>query len=295
MPNIDMHKDVALILEHNRDGSFSTQASRRAILHQAVNELRKLGYYNLPVRGLKPKHIDALINKWTAEERSPGTIKNRMSHLRWLSCKIGKPAIIARDNSEYGISRRRYVTNISKAVSLSTDKLSLVRDEYLKSSLQLQAAFGLRREECIKLQPHYALNHNRPGFIRLKASWCKGGRERYIEIITEDQRYALNQAITIANGKDCSLIPPQRRYIDQLRKYEGECKRLGLSKLHGLRHAYAQKRYQSMTGWLPPAAGGPTSKSLSIAQKPIDRSTRLQISQELGHEREAITAVYLGR
>jgi hypothetical protein len=65
--------------------------------------------------------------------------------------------------------------------------------------------------------------------------------------------------------------------------------------MHGLRHAYAQKRYEELTGWKSPAAGGPTSKMLTIEQKNIDHQTRLGISQELGHEREAVTTAYLGR
>ncbi|MCP4407497.1 MAG: integrase, partial [Gammaproteobacteria bacterium] len=65
--------------------------------------------------------------------------------------------------------------------------------------------------------------------------------------------------------------------------------------MHGLRHAYAQDRYAEMTGWAAPTAGGPTSKALSRAEKVVDREARLTISCELGHEREQITAVYLGR
>jgi hypothetical protein len=46
---------------------------------------------------------------------------------------------------------------------------------------------------------------------------------------------------------------------------------------------------------MAPAAGGPLSKDLSSAQKGMDREPRLAISRELGHEREQVTAVYLGR
>jgi len=65
--------------------------------------------------------------------------------------------------------------------------------------------------------------------------------------------------------------------------------------MHGLRHAYAQQRYRELTGWLAPAAGGPTVNALTPEQKAIDRQARLTISRELGHEREQITSVYLGR
>jgi hypothetical protein len=65
--------------------------------------------------------------------------------------------------------------------------------------------------------------------------------------------------------------------------------------VHGLRHAYAQRRYEELTGWKSPAAGGPCSKQLRPEQKAVDREVRLIISRELGHEREQITAVYLSR
>ena len=78
---------------------------------------------------------------------------------------------------------------------------------------------------------------------------------------------------------------------------------MGLSKLHGLRHAYAQNRYYELTksfdrfkkGWLCPIAGGPNTKSLNTYQKRIDRKVRQIISLELGHSRIAITKIYCGK
>ena len=65
--------------------------------------------------------------------------------------------------------------------------------------------------------------------------------------------------------------------------------------MHGLRHAYAQERYEELTGWKCAAAGGPGSKTLTLEQREQDQDARLVISQELGHEREQVTAAYLGR
>ena len=65
--------------------------------------------------------------------------------------------------------------------------------------------------------------------------------------------------------------------------------------MHGIRHYYAQARYEQLTSWACPARGGPTSKQLSAEQKAIDHAVRLTLSRELGHEREQIAAVYLGR
>ena len=91
------------------------------------------------------------------------------------------------------------------------------------------------------------------------------------------------------------MIPPDKKYVQWLGVYEQRTRRAGLSKMHGLRHAYAQNLYEQLTGWLPPACGGPRSKDLSVDQKSSDLNARLTISRELGHGRESITTVYLGR
>ncbi|MFM1855164.1 MAG: hypothetical protein RLZ83_473, partial [Pseudomonadota bacterium] len=68
-----------------------------------------------------------------------------------------------------------------------------------------------------------------------------------------------------------------------------------IHRVHGLRHQYAQQRYQTLTGWPCPAAGGPRSRQLTPEQRDTDRAARLTVSAELGHEREQVTTVYLGR
>ncbi len=112
-------------------------------------------------------------------------------------------------------------------------------------------------------------------------------------ITSETQHDVLNEARALA-GKG-SLIPAEMSYRDQLNRFKAQIARAGIDHVHGLRHAYAQSRYLELTGWKSPAAGGPTSKQLSAEQKAVDREVRLTISRELGHEREQITAVYVGR
>jgi hypothetical protein len=65
--------------------------------------------------------------------------------------------------------------------------------------------------------------------------------------------------------------------------------------MHGLRHRYAQMRYETLTGWKAPVAGGPSLQSLTPAQRIQDAMARQTISRELGHERPSILNVYLGR
>jgi hypothetical protein len=203
---------------------------------------------------------------------------------------VGRTGVLAHDNAHYGIPHRQYVTNVSKARLLNPDALVKIRDPYVRMSLELQRAFGLRREEAIKFQPMYA---DRGGRVVLKDSGTKGGKAREIPIRTAEQREVLDRAHRLV-GRG-SLIPADRIYIQHLKVYERHTANAGLHKLHGLRHEYAQPRYLELTGWVAPAAGGPTSEALTPEQKAHDREARLIISRELGHEREQITAVYLGR
>jgi hypothetical protein len=167
---------------HIREGG--TQVMRQPVDHLGIPTLLGLscknistdlpseaGFRQMKASSLKGKHAQALLDRWQVEGLSSGTIKNRLSHLRWWAEKIGKAGILPADNTQLGVAERRYVTNISKAQELSTG-LEQVTDAHVRMSLQLQAAFGLRREEAIKFQPSYA---DRGDHIALKGSWTKGG------------------------------------------------------------------------------------------------------------------------
>jgi hypothetical protein len=287
---INLSEELKQLCKRNKDGSPNVQRDRLKILYLCGRQLKEAGFYNLPPRGLKAKHVKQLVKQWRDESLSAGTIKNRMSCLRWWAEKVGKSNVIERDNSAYGIPERRYVTNQSKAVELDEEKLARVSDPRIRCSLKLQKAFGLRRKECLKIQPDYA---DRGDTLVLKATWTKGGKARELPIRTDYQREVLNEAHVIA-GKG-SMIPPEKKYVEQLHRYEGMTKQVGLSKMHGLRHAYAQERYKELSGMECPACGGKKSRELSPQEKALDRKVRLQISRELGHEREEVTAVYCGR
>ena len=286
----DLNYSLKQVCVRNRDGSFATQANRQRILDLMANQLQDMGYRHMSAQSLKPKHAEQLAQRWLAEGLSPGTIKNRMTALRWWAQKIGKENVIARTNDAYGIPERVYVTNISKGKELDMDKLEQISDPFIKISLSLQAHFGLRREESIKIIPALADRGDR---LALKASWTKGGREREVPIRTPEQRAFVNQAKAVA--RHGSLIQPgYRRYRDYLKHFRNVCEKVGIHAFHGHRHFYAQERYKEMTGWECPARGGPTWKQLTPEQKVIDREARLALSREMGHNRVQITAVYLG-
>jgi site-specific recombinase XerD len=286
----DLNYQLKQLCRHCREGSHATQAKRERMLTLIANQLHELGYRGMNARSLKPKHIEALLEHWRVQDLSIGTIKNRMAAIRWWANKVDKRNVVARNNEHYGIPDRRFVTNESKAKTVTSEQLEKVKDEHVRMSLELQQAFGLRREEAMKIRPCIA---DQGDHLFLQASWTKGGRERIVPIRTGQQREVLDRAHRLA-GRG-SLIPANRNYVQQMRVYEGNTRRAGLHHMHGLRHAYAQTRYEELTGWTCPAAGGPIAKELTPEKREQDREARLAISRELGHEREQVTAAYLGR
>jgi integrase len=259
------------------------------MLELMATQLQELGYRRMHSRSLKPKHVEALVTRWREQGISTGTLKNRLSVLRWWAGKVNKPGVVAQDNSAYGIGTRVLVSNQSKAQTLDEAKLAKIDDPYVRMSVRLQAAFGLRREEAIKFSPSYAF---RGDHIALKASWTKGGRPRTIPITNRYQYVLLDEVRELFKGG--SLIPAHLNFIQQQHRYDRQTRKAGMRKLHGLRHGYAQRRYQQLTGWSCPARGGPASRDLSPEQRELDQEARLTISHELGHGRAAITAVYIG-
>lgn len=286
----NLNYELKKLCHRNSDGSYATQADRERILSQAATQLAQLGFVSMTAHSLRPKHVEALVGLWKQESLSTGAIKNRMAALRWWAEKVNKQNVMKRTNAQYGIGNRALVTNVSKATELDEGKLALITDPFTKASLFLQAAFGLRREESIKMIPSWA---DRGNYLLLKATWTKGGLARRIPITTPEQRAAIAEAKAVANKG--SLIPAGFLYRDQLQRFRSQCALAGISRVHGLRHRYALTRYFVLTGWRSPAEGGPSSHQLTAAQKKIDHEARLIISREMGHKREQITAIYCGR
>ena len=272
--------------------SFQTKHAYKDMLNLCVKHLDKLGFQIDNIRQLKQKHIYALTKQWRDENLNVATIKNRLSTLRY-ACRLLNKANVVFANAKYSIGNRSYIPTENKAIK--EIDLSKIDDLYIKQSIQLQKQFGLRREESIKFNPSFA---DKGDHIELKASWTKGGIHRIIPITTQEQRECLNQAKELC-GKN-SLIPQGKSFINQRNLYDRLTHQAGLFNLHGLRHAYAQQRYFTLTkqlnngnGWQAPLDGGVKTTKLTKQEKVIDRQAREIISRELGHCRIAITKIYL--
>ncbi len=266
--------------------SHSTRICRTERLQAMFAELHALGYKIKHIRGLKQKHVTCLVTYWQEKGISVGSIKNRLSDLRFICRQLGKHHLV-QSNDFYQVGSRQLIPTESKAIH--SPNFQAVNDELVLCSYELQRVFGLRAGESMKIIPSIADQGTQLFIFR---TWAKGGVERYIPIQTEEQRYWLDRAKEVAQGG--SLIAKDKTYKQQKNRYYSVAKQARLSKLHGLRHAYAQRRYQELTGWESPLNGGPSRSSLKGEDAILDRKARFQVSVELGHSRLWITSSYCG-
>jgi len=278
------------MLRNNRDGSYGTQVQRKASLLRIARDLRELGFNQMNVHALKRKHVIALVKHWQELGISVGSQKNLLVFVRWWARKVGKYDLMPEENDSLRIPKRSLIPDSSKAQYLNQDILNHISDERIRLSIELQQEFGLRRQESLLFQPSYA---DQQDHLAMKGSWTKGGRPRTIPLITEYQRVLVDRTRKIAGGG--SMIPSQLSYKQWFDRYISELKKQNLYNLHGLRHGYAQRRYRVLTGWPSPFENGPKFNDMTEEQRKIDEQARLQVSQELGHNRISITDVYLGK
>ena len=267
--------------------SYATFSDRTKRLKAMFKELHNLGYETTHIGRVKQKHIEILVNHWQKAGVSIGSIKNRMSDLRFVCREFNRNNVV-KSNDDYKIGKRCYVPSENKA--MNDPNFDAINDDYIRCSIELQRVFGLRREESIKIIPAIADSGT---LLRLKASWTKGGIPRAIPIRTKEQRYWLDQAKNLT-GKKGSLIPKDKTYIQQRRIYDRLTRIAGFKNLHELRHAYAQNRYFEITGWHAPINGGKNRSELTKQERLLDQQARKIIALELGHSRMAIAKNYLG-
>lgn len=290
-----LNYELKNLCKRNHDGAFVTQKNRHNGLQLMADQLQAVGFHTrvMSVHDLKGRHVNRLVSLWKQQALSDATMKNRLAMLRWWAEKIGNPGAV-KTSEEYGIGRRQLVTNKSKAETLAGKDLSTI-SPWVALSLRLQEAFGLRREESMKFRVSWALKGQSPDnacAISLKSSWTKGGRPRTIPVLTQEQRQLLAEVRQLTGSG--SLIPPDRSYREHLRVFERETASVGTGHTHGLRHAYAQRRYEELTGRKPPVLGGDSRRTMRREERRKDDDIRRQISEELGHSRISVTSIYIG-
>ncbi len=292
----DPDHEIVTVCRRYKTGSFTTRAQREANLLQICRGLFET-HPKLHLANLQARHVQVLVDQIKAPSSSTGITlssgrqKNLLSSLRWLLEVLGKPHLLPKSNARLGVQPRAYVTDVSKAITVDDDLISQIEahDARVAATLRLSREFGLRVEEALKFRPAIG---DCGSEISLNGSWCKGGIPRRVPVHTASQRIALDQAHVVAGTG--SLIPDGISYVTHLRFVQSLLEKFGIHRRHGLRHAYAQRRYLDLTGWQSPHAGGPSRAAMTAEQITRDKAARLVISKELGHGRVAISSTYLG-
>ena len=284
------------LVKKSRDHSYASKADMRHMLFRCIKDLHELGYKVAHIKGLQAKHIYALVEHWKSQGKNPATIKNYMSKLRHTASLLNNPKLVKPDNDAYNIAKRSYKSVINKAIHQID--LSKCTDPYIRLSLEGQALFGLRREESMKLTLSEAFYGDT---LTIMPSWTKGGIGRALKISNNAQRQWLEKVAQLVSPGE-SLIPRERTYKQHLSHYQAQAKLMGVCKLHGLRHAYAQRRYKELTqffdpngqGLICPIDGGKKYHAMNDTEKMLDKQVRQLLSIELGHSRTSVVKIYIG-
>lgn len=279
--------------------SNATIADRAFFFDKMRRDLHALGYTLTDVRHLKPKHVEALMKAWEQAGLSASTLQKRFSYLTLLCRWIGKTSMLRPAasylNNAAAYQREYTATHDHSWTAQGLDPLEKIReiaadDPAVARVLRLQHAFGLRVQEASLLNPQRDVLAN--GWLRIVAG-TKGGRPRTVPIETDDQRAVLADAAHTVAVTGRSMIPPDYdlkawlAYLYRVLARHGVTRKAGLV-THGLRHQYANDRYEELTGEPSPVRGGEPLRASD------DPQARLEVSARLGHARVAITTAYYG-
>ena len=285
----------------DKDVSYKTREDREEFYFAFFRELRSNGDARMKVRpsNLGNRQIAFMVRRWVARGLEPGTIQLYLSYLRTFAEWIGHQGMV--------ISPEKYVddpSRVERSYAAAEDKswsahgvipdakIAQVAafDRYVGCQLLMALRFNMRVKETVMCMPHAA---EVDGKLEIKRG-TKGGRQRFVPIDTPEKRAALEAAKRLVVDRNANLGRPGRTLEQNLERFRYVMRKFGIIKAalgvtaHGLRHEYANDRYQEFAGVASPVRGGPP------IERDADRAARLRLAEELGHSRESISRAYCG-
>lgn len=269
---------VIRILKQNPQGSTMTRRHRQVALIQIAGMLYE--QFRLEkLENFKAKHATYLIEEWKRQDNGKGNVHNNLSHLRWLLDKVGKRGLIPSSNRALGIASRDRQSRQGKIVdegTLST-VLNGLNNAKIQAMVLLGRHFGMRFEEACLFRPYKD--------VRDSMAWLnrgtKGGRPRYVWIVTDTQRQVIEGLRGLIQNPDGCLIPTQLTFKQWKLCVYGELREAGLSRkndvlFHDLRRTFAASEHDRLLG-----KGHTESEASKI------------VSKKLGHCRTDILGAYI--
>ncbi len=256
----DIRQDMRRIAHDARNYGIGVTANRKADIGKWSNA-----------------DIEKMVSYYKVQWLKDATIINYVSSLRSFLNETGRTNINI-SNSELGLKREIKYKDKSlnaKGVDIN-EKLQYFKEKDTNVYVQLKIASiaGLRKEESVHaglaLSKGYEIVKN--GRLKLKGSWCKTGRPREIKLSSEKlkelaelRKYAMN----------CNY-DTGRNLKQEMNHLGNSIKNAGFN-MHAVRHSVAQERYAEL-----------------INKDFNEKTAKMAVSQELGHNRDYITKVYLG-
>jgi len=253
---------------------------------------------------LSEKHLEAVVKHWVAQRQTAGTMENKLSHLRAFAEWIGKYKLVRSlfdyvSEEEVG-GKRKYVTTTDKSweahgISAQEKIAEIAETEpHVAIQLKLQAAFGLRIKESFSMPIARTIRKMlRDGGDRIAVErGTKGGRSRTVPL--QFQSAVLVEALKYANTRTGSTTPSnytsdtwRGHYGKVMRKHGIFKEGLGITS-HGLRHAWLQELYKTLTGFDAPIKGGDERADIER-----HREAMKEAIEAAGHSKPEKTGMYI--
>jgi site-specific recombinase XerC len=245
------------------------------------------------------RHVAFMVRRWVDRGLEPGTIQLYLSYLRTFAEWIGHTGMVL-PAEKYVDDPARVERSYAAAADKSWSAHGIVPDakiaevaafdRYVGCQLLMALRFNLRVKEAVMCPPHTA---EVEGQLEVKRG-TKGGRLRFVPIDTPEKRAALEAAKRCVESKSAHLGRPGKTLEQNLERFRYVMRKFGITKAmlgvtaHGLRHEYANDRYEEFAGIPSPVRGGPS------IEREADCAARLRLAEELGHGRRAVTSAYIG-
>ncbi len=295
-------------------GSGKTVKAHKEEAMRFASELREAGYGVKRWDNLTSKHLAVVAERWVDQELKASTIHEYISGVRKVAEAYGNTHLkttseLMNEAGQRIVEARVYATNQDKAVPLEVYAKSLERlrsgefgedGKRLACQMDLMRELGLRYEEARKFNPERSVLADGRVYI---VDGTKGGRDRMLHEVSE-KGWAAIEGIRPYIDKQYGNSMPCKEATWEGRGYD-MAQATGISRaecgasFHGLRHAYAQERYEQMTGFRCQAAGGTLEEAVAAAGdrwQDRDEEARLLLKGELGHgpERDSVVSTYIG-
>ena len=256
----DIRQDMRRIAHDARNYGIGVTANRKADIGKWSNA-----------------DIEKMVNYYKTQGLKDATIINYVSSLRSFLHETGRTNINI-SNGELGLKRiTEYKDKSLKVKGIDiNEKLQYFKEKDANVYVQLKivSIAGLRKEESVHAGLALSKGYEivKDDRLELKGSWCKNGRPREIKLSSEKfkelmelRKFAMN-----CNYNNSRNLKQEMDHLGNSIKNAG-------FNMHAVRHSVAQERYVEL-----------------IDKGFTEKGAKTTVSQELGHNRDYITKVYLG-